>query len=83
MSIATLKIAAIASLAVGGGLTVFSFFVPGIEKGREVSEAPQYAVYTNDTAATWSTIPGNYSYNINWAHYLYPVANYLRVSQRA
>ena len=81
MSIATIKIAAIASLAIGSGLTIFSFFIPGIENSRLETQAEDYALTTSENKNRWTTIPGEYNQMITWSHYLYPVANWDRVSK--
>lgn len=80
MSLATLKIGAVACLSVGGILSVFSAFIPGMEQDNLESTAEENAFLTPSNQAKWDTVPGQYNYEVYWNHYLFSNANPKEVS---
>ena len=80
MSISALKIAAISCLAVGAGLGTFSAFIPGYYKDKLEKTSKTESALTNVNQAKWDSVPGQYDYNVQWDHYLFSNANYVKVS---
>lgn len=79
MSLATLKVGAISCLAVGVGLGIFSAFIPGMEQDNLDQTSKTESQLTATNQAKWDSVPGQYNYNVEWNHYLYPNENFIEV----
>lgn len=80
MSLTTLKVGAISCLAVGTILGIFSAFIPGMEQDNLEQTSKTESQLSSGNQAKWANVPGDYNYNVQWDHYLYPNSNYLEVS---
>jgi hypothetical protein len=75
MSAASAKNLFIALGAIGTALTVFSFFIPGMENGKLDNQLVTQTVMSQDNQQKWANVPGDINYQLYWNHYLYNATN--------